>query len=49
MRNEEAMMVLPELEEPFCCSKVQDLANGVEDIPVTTGLKISPEAEYPNH
>jgi hypothetical protein len=41
MRNEEAIMVLPELEEPFCCSNVQDLHNGVQDIPETTSMKIN--------
>lgn len=29
MRNEEATIVLPELEEPFYCSKVQEPDHGL--------------------
>jgi hypothetical protein len=31
MRNEEATIVLPELEDPVCCSKVQEPNHGLPE------------------
>ena len=39
-KSEGSIIALPELEEPFCCSKAQELDNSDQDSRVPSCMKI---------
>jgi hypothetical protein len=44
-KTEEPTIALPELEEPFCCSKVSGFNSG-QDLPVVTSWEIISDQKW---